>query len=245
MKALILEIFSFPAIIFIIYFLGYFSTKIKNKLKLYSYALFLLLFFSLPVVSNLTSLPLLSFQKKLSADYLSEASAVFVLTGGIKKNILGDWQPSEATLERVLVGNKVANDISIPLIISGGRTSTETESEAFIVRNHLNLYDSIIEQESLNTYESAINLKPFCAKFGGKILLITSELHSLRSYLTFKTQKCNTFTFAYQKIYNEKNIFSAQHFKPSLEGLSNMNAVIYEYLALVYYLITYKINLFI
>ena len=70
------------------------------------------------------------------ADYLSEASAVFVLTGGIKKNILGDWQPSEATLERVLVGNKVANDISIPLIISGGRTSTETESEAFIVRNH-------------------------------------------------------------------------------------------------------------
>ena len=151
---------------------------------------------------------------------------------------MGEWVPSNSTLERVLIANKMANDLSVPIVISGGKTIADADSEASVVRRNLKLYNSLIEQDSLNTYESAINLKTICAKQNGLALLITSELHSLRSYLTFKTQGCNVLTYDYQNKHKEKKAINMLNFIPSLNALSKVNALIYEYIALIYYLVT-------
>ena len=242
MKALALEIFSLPTFIIIIYLLGYFTSNPKHKLKIYSYTLFIFFILAIPIVSKILSYPLIVLQNNISKKNLTEISAVFVLTGGIKKNILGTWVPSDATLSRVLIANKLAKQYSVPLVISGGKTSPNVESESFIIRDYLRLYDSIIEQSSLTTYESAINLKPFCDEFKGVILLVTDKLHSLRSYLTFKTNKCNVLTYNYSNSSTHDHSKNLQLFVPSLKSYSNINAVSYEYLALVFYLITNRIN---
>ena len=222
MKSLTLQIFSLPTLIIIIYLLGSFFLKPKYKFKIYSYALFLFFILALPIVPKILGYPLIFFQSNISKKNLPEISAVFVLTGGIKQNVLGIWEPSHTTLSRVLVANKLAKQYSVPLVISGGKTSPNVESESFIIRDHLRLYDSIIEQRSLNTYESAINLRPFCNKYKGTILLVTDKFHSLRSFLTFKTNKCNVLTYDYSNNYTLNNLIKLQLFVPSLISYSTI-----------------------
>ena len=78
----------------------------------------------------------------------------------------------------------------MPLVISGGLTDSEVMSEAILVSNYLNLKNSIIEQNSKNTYQSARNLESFCKEMG-PFLLVTGSYHRLRSYLSFKSHECN------------------------------------------------------
>ena len=62
-----------------------------------------------------------------------------------------------------MLGKKYSGELSVPLVISGGLTSSEVLSESALVKNYLNLKYSIIEQNSKNTYESAKNLESFFA----------------------------------------------------------------------------------
>ena len=106
------------------------------------------------------------------------------------------------------------------------------------MRNYFKLYSSTIEQNSINTYQSALNLKQYCSKNRGKILLITDQYHALRSFLTFKSQNCDVV------LLNNAIDIKAHDFIPNLKGYNRINKAIYEYLGLLYYLITFKINLF-
>ena len=84
----------------------------------------------------------------------------------------------------------------MPIIISGGFTSNTTgPSEAALTRKYYKLNLSSLVQSSLNTYESSINLKEYCSKNNGNFLLITGKYHSLRSYLSFKTQGCDVIMY--------------------------------------------------
>ena len=81
------------------------------------------------------------------------------LTGGIKRNILNEFVPSMASTERVLLAKKLSLDINKPLIISGGKTMKEAPSEAFVTSKYLNLENIILEEDSLNTFQSSLNIK--------------------------------------------------------------------------------------
>jgi uncharacterized SAM-binding protein YcdF (DUF218 family) len=98
------------------------------------------------------------------------------------------------------------------------------------------LENSILEQKSKNTYESARNLKSFCKKKVGPFLLITGNYHKLRSYLTFKSHNCNVVLMP------KKANFSFLLFYPSSDGIKLFEKVTYEYMGLFYYLITNKIK---
>lgn len=219
-------------------FVGFFSSKKKTKLKFYSIALILFLFTSLPLTSYFLSYPLVKLSKGFSNNNYSDAVAILVLTGGIKKSISGLWMPSNETTERLLIAQSISSEYSLPIMISGGRTSDSKNSEAIISKNYFKLYNSSIEQKSLNTYQSALNLKEFCKEKEGPILMITGPYHSLRSYLTFISHKCNVRTYQYN------SDFSYDMFIPSLKGFSNFNSFLYESFALLYYVGTNKIKIF-
>ena len=70
-------------------------------------------------------------------------------------------------------------------------------------------------------------------------MIITDIFHSLRSYLSFKSQGCNTILYNYNSY-----IIELKDFIPSLYGFSLFNNAVYEYVAIIYYLVTFKINLF-
>ena len=117
-------------------------------------------------------------------------------------------------------------------------TKKDAPSEAEVVKEFYDLVNAEIETLSLNTFQSAQNLKAYCAEFNNNLIIITDIFHSLRSYLSFKSQGCNTIIYDY----NNYNIV-LKDFIPSLYGFVLFNNTIYEYLAIIYYLVTFKINL--
>tara|TARA_Y100000589_G_scaffold72888_1_gene65898 strand:- start:1086 stop:1811 length:726 start_codon:yes stop_codon:yes gene_type:complete len=238
MKEIILSLLTFPGLLVLLYFLGLASQGYKKKLKIFSLCLFIMFVVSLPFFSKIFSYPLLGLPKFFISSDLNDVKSAVVLTGGIYKNIINKWQPSKNTEERILYAKKLLNKKDIPIIISGGITKKNAPSEAEVTKDFYNLVNTEVETESLNTYQSAQNLKNYCKIFNNNLIIITDVFHSLRSYLSFKSQGCNTILYNY----NSYNI-EFKDFIPSLYGYSLFNNAVYEYVAIIYYLVTFKINL--
>tara|TARA_B100001248_G_scaffold257957_1_gene241315 strand:+ start:809 stop:1531 length:723 start_codon:yes stop_codon:yes gene_type:complete len=238
LKTIILTLITFPCIIIFFYILGLLQFDKEKKLKVFSYGLLVFFIFSIPATSFFLSIPLKKGGGKLDDATKGSVTTVVALTGGIKKNILNEYVPSMTSTERVLLAHKLSLDIDKPLIISGGRTIEGAPSESSVTSEYLSLGNITLEKESLNTYQSSLNIKKICSNKNTLILLITDQWHSLRSYLTFKSQKCNVIT------YNYPLNFKLTQFIPTIHGFTDTNKLIYEYGAIVYYIISSKIKLF-
>ena len=237
MKEIILSLLTIPGLLILIYLYGLFSYGYKRKIKIFSSCLFVMFIISLPFFGKIFSYPLIGFPKLFLSSDLKDVKSAVVLTGGIYKNIINEWQPSKNTEERILYTKKLLNKKDIPIIISGGMTKKDAPSEAEVVKEFYDLVNAEIETLSLNTFQSAQNLKAYCAEFNNNLIIITDIFHSLRSYLSFKSQGCNTILYNY--VYN----IVPKDFIPSLYGFLLFNKTVYEYLAIIYYLVTFKINL--
>ncbi|GIR46872.1 MAG: hypothetical protein CM15mP56_4480 [Alphaproteobacteria bacterium] len=238
MKEIILSLLTIPGLLILLYFFGLVSYGYKKKLKIFSSCLFIMFVISLPFFGKIFSYPLLGLPKFFISSDLNDVKSAVVLTGGIYKNIINKWQPSKNTEERILYAKKLLNKKDIPIIISGGITKKNAPSEAEVTKDFYNLVDTEVETESLNTYQSAQNLKDYCKIFNNNLVIITDIFHSLRSYLSFKSQGCNTILYNYNSYY-----IVLKDFIPSLYGFSLFNNAVYEYVAIIYYLVTFKINL--
>ena len=238
MKDFILSLLTIPGLLILLYFFGLVSQGYKKKLKIFSSCLFIMFFISIPFFSKILSYPLIELPKFFISTDLNNVKSAVVLTGGIYKNIINQWQPSKNTEERILYVKKLLNKKDIPIIISGGITKENAPSEAEVAKEFYNIVYAEVETESLNTYQSAQNLKNYCKKFNNNLIIITDIFHSLRSYLSFKSQGCNTILYNYNSY-----SFVLKDFIPSLYGFSLFNRAIYEYAAIIYYLATFKINL--
>ena len=196
----------------------------------------MLLIFSTPITSLFLSYPLISLVKTMDGNSQKNIKAVIVLSAGIEKDITENWRPSNNSLDRALLGKNYSDKLSVPLIISGGFTSSKLFSESIIIKDYLKFDASIIEQNSKNTYESAKNLESYCKQENGPFLLITGNYHRLRSYLSFKSFGCDVLLV-------EKNIkFNFSQLYPSSKGIKIFEKVLYEYIGLFYYIITNKIK---
>ena len=238
MKEIILSLFTVPGLLILIYFFGLFTHGYKKKLKIFSSCLFIMLVLSLPFFGKIFSYPLIGLPKLFISSDVNDIKSAIVLTGGIYKNIINQWQPSKNTEERILYAKKLLNREDIPIIISGGLTKKDALSEAELTKEFYNLVKAEIETESLNTYQSAKNLRNYCKIYNNNLVIITNIFHSLRSYLSFKSQGCNTILYNYNNYHIE-----FKDFVPSLYGFSLFNNAVYEYIAIIYYLVTFKINL--
>ena len=238
MKDFILSILTIPGLFILLYFFGLVSQGYKKKLKIFSSCLFIMFVISLPFFGKIFSYPLLGLPKFFISSDLNDVKSAVVLTGGIYKNIINKWQPSKNTEERILYAKKILNKKDIPIIISGGITQKNAPSEAEVAKEFYNLVDAEVETESLSTYQSAQNLKNYCKTFNNSLMIITDIFHSLRSYLSFKSQGCNTILYNYNS-----HLIELKDFIPSLYGFSLFNNAVYEYVAIIYYLVTFKINL--
>ena len=238
MKEIIISLLTFPGLLLLIYFFGLVSYGYKKKLKIYSSCLFIMFIISIPFFGKIFSYPLLGLPKVFISSDLKDVESAVVLTGGIYKNIMNEWQPSKNTEKRVLYAKKLLNKKDIPIIISGGITKKNAPSEAEVTKEFFNLVDTEIETKSLNTYQSAQNLKNYCKVFNNNLVIITNTFHSLRSYLSFKSQGCNTILYKYNSYPIE-----VKDFVPGLYGFSLFNNAVYEYVAIIYYIVTLKINL--
>ena len=238
MKEIILSLLTVPGLLILLYFFGLVSYGHKKKLKIFSLCLFIMFVTSLPFFAKIFSYPLHGLPKLFISSDLKDVKSAVVLTGGIYRNVMNEWQPSKSTEERILYAKKLLNENNISVIISGGITKKNAPSEAEVTKEFYYLVDTEVETVSLNTYQSAQNLKNYCKPFNNNLVIITDVFHSLRSYLSFKSQGCNTILYNYNNYHIE-----LEDFLPNLYGFSLFNNAVYEYVAIIYYLVTFKINL--
>ena len=216
----------------------------SSKAKIYSYFkyLFIILFLlSLPIFIYFIEIPLNNGLNKFSNK--DKISAVIVLTAGSYKDVNNNWHPSSKSIKRVALGDKISKELSVPLIISGGNKSKSLPAESLIVSRLIKNNMIILDKESMNTYESAINLEAILKTINlnknNNYLLITSSLHNLRSSLTFKTQNYNV------KTYNYKDLEDIDFYKfiPSSKSFMFLNYCLYEYYGIIKYIFLGYINI--
>ena len=236
MKEIAITFFTPVTIVAIVFFFGLIASRPKNKIKIYFYSLLFLMIFSMPISSFILSYPLINLVKTINDNNQSNIKSVIVLTAGIEKDLSENWRPSRYSLHRTLLGKSYSDKLFVPLVISGGLIGSTLLSEAVVIRDYLKLSNSIIEQNSKNTYESAKNLESFCKQEKGPLLLISGDYHRLRSYLSFKSHNCDV------RLIPEKVNFSIKLFFPSSLGIKLFEKVTYEYMGLFYYIITNKIK---
>ena len=115
MKQFFLYLINPVTMVAIIFLLGLISSRVKNKLKFYVFALSIFVISSTPIFSYIFSYPLIHAVKTANEDRLRNIETVIVLSAGIKKNVIGDWVPSNDSVDRVTLGKYYSENLSVPL----------------------------------------------------------------------------------------------------------------------------------
>ena len=233
MKDLILQSLIFipmPSIwLFIIYI---FIKKLFFKRFLLTVIFFALIIPSLPITSTYLENFLYDNSFKIS-NHDKKPIYVVVLGAGVDDN---HKFPTLESLTRANHGIELSKKYSVPVIFTGG-------VEARLLKNFFKLNDVafIVEDQSINTFNSVENLKEIIY-FGngpedGPLLIVTSPTHYKRSILTFKKQNFdivipNDYIDSFKPNYS---------FFPSFRSISRFNGITYEFFAITWYYFTGKI----
>lgn len=241
MKDYLYNIAFFPLpIIWFMFFIIIF--RIKKNIYFYFKSIFVLLFIlSLPIFIEIISLPLAKGSDRSLSD--EEISAIVVLTSGIYKDINNNWHPSSTSIARVILANNLSKTLNIPLIILGGKSMPNAPAESYIVSKFIENKNIILDSESKNTYESAINLEKILLKNNldknNNFYVVTSKHHNLRTAFTFKTQNYKIKLYEYSSF----NKLSFKNFIPNSKSFTSLNNIMYEYFGIIKYIFSGHIKI--
>jgi len=208
--------------------------KIKNIYIYFKAILILLLLLSLPIVIVLLKYPLTNGASKyISGDHIS---AVIVLTAGSYKDVNEKWYPSATSIKRTVLANNIAIKTKVPLIILGGNKTGNIPSESLLVSKFVHNNNLLLDTHSNNTYQSVKNLEKNLLRINlnkkYNYLVITSDIHNLRTALTFKSQGYKIKIFNYNSLNNHR--FS--NFIPNSKSFILLNNCLYEYFGIIKYI---------
>ena len=206
-----------------------------NNIYVYFKIIFIILFlFSLPIFIELFKYPLTNGSSKFIAG--DDISAVIVLTAGSYKDINDKWYPSSTSIQRTILANNIAKELNLPLIILGGSKSIALPAESLLVSKVIDNDNLLLETQSKNTYQSVKNLDKVLLKLNlnkkHNYLVITSDIHNLRTALIFKSQGYRIKIFDYTSF--NKNGFL--YFIPHSKSFILLNKCLYEYFGIIKYI---------
>ena len=211
--------------LFIIYI---FIKKLFFKRFLLTVIFFALIIPSLPITSTYLENFLYDNSFKIS-NHNKKPIYVVVLGAGVDNK---HKFPTIESLTRANHGIELSKKYSVPVIFTGG-------IEARLLENFFELNDVafIVEDRSINTFNSAENLKEIVNFKDGPLLIVTSPIHYKRSILTFKKQNFdivipNDYIDSFKPNYS---------FFPSFRSISRFNNITYEFFAITWYYFTGKI----
>ena len=217
-------------------FVFYFFMKSHYWKRVILYTNFLLLLiFAMPITSTFLKKPLYFDSQKM---FLKQESPkyVLILSAGIYNDGYGKWYPSSESIRRVQFGNFLSKKYSIPMVLSGG--GVHKIKEADILANYFKYDFEIIENKSLNTFESAMHLKNYKEIKDASFLLATNPNHHLRTILVFKKQNIEII-LPNEYVKNKRRVNYSMI--PNKRAVSEFNSVVYEYLGLLWYFLNGRI----
>ena len=245
MKDIILTITHLPFIFILIYIFSSFFLKKKFFKKIIFFNTFLIILFLLPITSYLLKNPLYPKKNIYEENINIVYSIILVPTGGIfyheeKKKVL----PSNQSIKRFKKALKFSNNLNIPIIISGGKTKKNFDSEAEILQKYIKesfKKNLILEKDSINSYETSVNIEKYINenKISNNIILITDLYHFKRMSGSLKNK--NIISYFPKELFQRKKI-NYKDFIPTYRNFAKINKIKYEYLGIIYYLMSNKMN---
>lgn len=179
-----------------------------------------------------------------------DVDLILVLTGGM--TYAGDigWLPTQESYRRLAVGYQLQEriDSRVPVLISGGKTAgVRHPSEAEIVYRHFDQHraqitPTLFEDSSLNTYESALQCASIVReRSADAVVLVTSEVHMLRSLATFRSRGIDAIPFPVLTL--PRGPFGVSDFLPSWRGVMLNAKAMYEIYGLLEYVLAGKVHI--
>jgi uncharacterized SAM-binding protein YcdF (DUF218 family) len=220
-------------------------TKIeKRKWRCLKLSLFLLLFLSNTAIYNIFmhawEIPAVSIKE------IKETYDVGILLGG-----LTNYDPTLDKLQMNRSGDRLMQTLelyhsgkikNIAVVSGSGSILHQEYKEANYIRNYLlsiGIPDSVIivEAESKNTRENALNIKPILEKRfkNGKYLLITSAFHMRRSLGCFKTAGIEVTPYSTDRMSGPWRWDIDFLIIPKIEVMGSWDILIHEWMGMIMY----------
>lgn len=227
----------------LLFFLAAFSKKKRWRKRLFWTALTMLLFFSNEFIANEVmrawEVPATPFHE------IDKTYAYGILLTGVTST---DTQPDDRVYfhrgaDRVVHTVELyKRGIISSVLITGGsaRLVTTGRREADDIFKALKLMgvdstDMIIENESRNTFESAVKVKQMIGQEQGKLLLITSAYHMRRSKACFAKAELQVDAFS-TDFYTHPRVFTPDTlFIPKIDAMQSWQRLIKEWVGIVAY----------
>ena len=140
--------------------------------------------------------------------------------------------PNIKSLQRARYAKKLSEQLSIPLIFSGG-LAADLLPKYFVLEHG----SFLTENASESTFDMAKNLKKLINIPDGPLLLATDPIHHKRAILTLKKQN---FDILIPNNY-KRNVKNNYSIIPSIDSIHHFNGIIYETLGITWYYFTGKI----
>jgi uncharacterized SAM-binding protein YcdF (DUF218 family) len=232
--------------LFLILILILIGTFLKSK-KIILASLFILIFFSLPIISN----KLISYLEK---DYslqnisnIDEADAIVVLSGMVRKienknNLSYEFNDA---VDRVLAGIDLFKENKAPLLIftkgqypwSKGVPEGEYLKK-FSIKLGIQEKNILLTDIVHNTEQEAISVKKLLNKNDISVILVTSAYHMPRAKKVFESVDLKVVPFAVDFRSSTKKI-TLMDFIPSVGSLNGTSKFVREIIGRLYYNMKY------
>ena len=195
----------------------------------------LLVILSMPITPALLLQPL-DTEPRLVGE--TKPNAILVPTAGIFRDPSDRWWSNNTGIARAVRGSQLSRDYGVPLILSGGTPGGEPVSEAGVVAEQLGLGGPslILEHGAENTWDTAVAASRIISERGGhRVLVVKSAAHVKRMAASLRAQGLEVFVETAQNTIAAK-VRPLGDWFPTSSGLGASRAVLYEYIAILYYL---------
>ncbi len=202
----------------------------------------LLYLLSIPVIARILLSPL----ENAYTPVFNKAEAVIALGGGAVPDTVGvngSGTLRAYSANRLLTAVQLSIKYDIPIIVSGGQVFSDSGNEGDIARKILHNLDFnnnkvIIENQSRNTYENAVNTLNICKNLKiNNVYLVTSSWHMPRSIANFNKVYVNSgikiIPYPCDYLLSPKNKFNILDLVPQMWALEASYLALHEYLGML------------
>jgi len=230
--------------VFIILLWAFLAKNKKQKQRLILISIITLYFFSNSFIVDEVYRMYEERDQKLT-ELANNYDVVIILGGFVTYDNIQEMEKFRAASDRFLQGLKIyklKKAKKIMVVGGSGSISNPNTKEGPILAHYLQqigvpLKDIIVESESKNTYQNAINSAKILRKLypNGKFLLITSAFHMPRAKRCFKKIGLNIVPFSVDQYVGKRKFVFDHLFIPNVEALKKWEIIIHEWVGLISY----------
>lgn len=203
----------------------------------------LFLAISLPVSGRLLVWSLQAGTPAFAGKVQEGTSAILVPSGGTIDDGTGRWWPSASSIVRLATALRLQKRWDLPIILSGGSPKSDQPPEAETLAAHFALQgpDIRLETQARNSSETAEAVAAMLAgEPNPRVILITSAAHVAR--LSAALRHHGVAVTAAATAGGDAGPWAPSDFLPSYQGLKMSQGAFREYMGILWYLATGRLN---